>query len=236
MRERRWNCLVRGPFPRRSRGSSRCCARWPSRGRRLRPRAPGRHATDATPAWTSHGLRTSVEALLVVSERSRLAAQHGPTVDHLPAARENVELISELELKTPDAYKFDPAPATRSDGARPRAGQIADVSIYKNAAYLASRDEPSCRRGGFFSVDVSDPRTRSSSRSSPRCRGTYHGEGTHTITLDTPSFQGDVLAVNNERVRGGRRRRLRPLRRERPGEPEAARAGLRRPVAGPRAE
>ena len=36
-------------------------------------------------------------------------------------------------------------------------------------------------------------------------------------------------------MRRRRRRRLRPLRRERPGEPQAARAGLRRPVAGPRA-
>ena len=38
-------------------------------------------------------------------------------------------------------------------------GQIADVSIYKNAAYLASWAERTpCKRGGFFSVDISDPK------------------------------------------------------------------------------
>ena len=77
-------------------------------------------------------------------------------------------------------------------------GQIADVSIYKNAAYLASWAEPSCKRGGFFSVDISDPENPKQLAFVPALPGTYHGEGTHTITLNTPSFQGDVLAVNNE--------------------------------------
>ena len=89
---------------------------------------------------------------------SGFAAQHGPVSDHLPAVNENVELISKLKLKTPDAFKFDPdtgAPDPTEPDLVP--GQIADVSIYKNAAYLASWAEPSCKRGGFFSVDISDP-------------------------------------------------------------------------------
>ena len=77
-------------------------------------------------------------------------------------------------------------------------GQIADVSIYKNAAYLASWAEPSCKRGGFFSVDITDPENPEQLAFVPALPGTYHGEGTHTITLNTPAFQGDVLAVNNE--------------------------------------
>ena len=31
--------------------------------------------------------------------RGRFAAQHGPTADHLPSARENVQLLSKLELR-----------------------------------------------------------------------------------------------------------------------------------------
>ena len=133
-------------------------------------------AKDATPAWTSQGLGTSAQALL-----------------GLPAARENVELISQLELATPDTYKL----ATTEPDLL--SGQIADLSIHKNAAYLASRDQSPCRRGGFFSVDISDPRNPRQLAFVPALPATSHGEGTHAITLDTPSFQGDVLAVNNVR-------------------------------------
>ena len=78
-------------------------------------------------------------------------------------------------------------------------------------------------------------RTRSSSRSSRRCAGTYHGEGAHVVTLDIPGgFKGDVLAVNNEPCAANGVGRLRPLRRQRPGQPEDPGAGRGRPVARPR--
>ena len=162
--------------------------------------APQAARAAATAGWLTDGLRTgSAGVFSQPGTRSGFAAQHGPTSDHLPAARENVELISKLKLKTPDAYKFDPdtglADTTEPDLVP---GQIADVSIYKDAAYLASWSEPSCKRGGFFSVDISDPANPEQLAFVPALPGTYHGEGTHTITLDTAGFKGDVLAVNNE--------------------------------------
>ncbi len=53
----------------------------------------------------------------------------------------------------------------------------------------------------------------------PALPGNYHGEGAHVISVNTKTFSGDILAVNNEHATAGRRhhgrRRLRPLRRER---------------------
>ena len=31
------------------------------------------------------------------------------------------------------------------------------MGVFKNAAYLQSWSEATCKRGGFFSVDISDP-------------------------------------------------------------------------------
>jgi hypothetical protein len=158
----------------------------------------------ATGNWLTDGLRTRPVGTQRASGPSAFAAQHGPVSDHLPAVNENVELVSKLKLKTPDAFKFDPATGA-ADLTEPDLvpGQIADVSIYKNSAYLASWAEPSCKRGGFFSVDISDPAKPKQLAFVPALPGTYHGEGTHTITLDIPNgFKGDVLAVNNEPCAG----------------------------------
>ena len=151
-------------------------------------------AQPAPSAWLrgSNAFSTSSLAAPVVSR-------------NLPAASQNVELVSKLQLNTPVQYRvdpnepnFDPAdPATGTpDPTQPAIvdGQIADVAIYKNAAYLASWSEPSCRRGGFFSVDISDPANPRQLAFVPALPGTYHGEGTHVV-----SFNGrDILAVNNE--------------------------------------
>jgi len=154
----------------------------------------------ATRGWVSDGRRFGPAGIFSLpGAASGFSAQHGPVSQHLPAVRENVELISKLKLKTPEEFKFDPATGL-PDPSEPDLvpGQIADVSIYKDAAYLASWAEPSCKRGGFFSVDISDPENPKQLAFVPALPGTYHGEGTHTITLNTPHFKGDVLAVNNE--------------------------------------
>jgi len=119
----------------------------------------------------------------------RAAQQDGGFANHLPAARENMELVSKLELTAPFGNVLP--------------GQIADVSVHKNAAYLMSwspQDDPAlpCRRGGFFSVDISNPAAPVQRAFVPALPETYHGEGAHAITLDTPAFKGDLLAVNNE--------------------------------------
>lgn len=134
-----------------------------------------------------------------VSATTFSTGQHGINVDHLPTAKENIQLVGKLELETPAEYRYNPSTGA-PDPTQPGLvdGQIADVSVYKNAAYLASWSEPSCKRGGFFSVDISDPANPKQLAFVPALEDTYHGEGTHTITLDTAAFKGDVLAVNNE--------------------------------------
>ena len=72
------------------------------------------------------------------------AGQHGPMTGHLPGSSENVELIGELEPTVP----FGPIVE----------GQIADLAVFKDFAYLNSWNEPTCTKGGFYVVDIRDPR------------------------------------------------------------------------------
>lgn len=84
-------------------------------------------------------------------------------------------------------------------------GQIADVTVHKNTAYVNSWSESTCRRGGFWSVDISDPANPKQLAFVPARSGQYHGEGAHAVTLNIPGgFQGDLLAVNNEPCSGTR--------------------------------
>ena len=77
-------------------------------------------------------------------------------------------------------------------------GRVADVSAKGNFAYLTMFYEPSCGRGGVQIVDISDP-------ANPRKRGfvpshvdTFSGEGSQVVTMNTPSFKGDLLVYQNE--------------------------------------
>jgi len=115
------------------------------------------------------------------------AADHTGLTGHLPEVQHNVERVGRLQLTAPFG---DVAPE-----------QIADVAVYKNAAYLNSWATPvataadTCQRGGFFSVDISDPADPEQLAFVPALPGNYHGEGAHVMTF--PDGR-DVLAVNNE--------------------------------------
>ena len=108
-------------------------------------------------------------------------------------------------------------------------GQIADVAVHKGYAYLNSWDSPTCAGGGTFVVDIRNPAQPKQVAFIPALAPYYHGEGAHVISVDTPQFTGDLLAVNNETygsnvagavlAGGPDRRRLRPLRRHEPGSP-----------------
>jgi hypothetical protein len=114
----------------------------------------------------------------------RHAGQHGPMTGHLPPRDDNLELVGKLE---PTEEFGDILPE-----------QIADVAVYKGYAYLNSWNEPTCRRGGTFVVDIRNPR-RPEEAGFIRARdGYYHGEGAHVISVNTPQFRGDILAVNDE--------------------------------------
>ena len=149
--------------------------------------------------WATDGPPDAADAPLTDRSAFRSAGQHGTNFDHLPAVRENVELVSKLRVKTPDEFKVDPD-TELPDPTEPDVvpGQIADVAVYKNFAYLMSWSEPSCARGGFFSVDIRDPANPRQLAFVPALPHTYHGEGAHVITMNIDGAARDVLAVNDE--------------------------------------
>ena len=157
---------------------------------------PKTRALDAAP-WVTDGFGATRgafgrSAFNGAANMKSGPGQHGPSANHLPAARENMELVGKLELSTPEQYRTPQFPEPLLEG------QIADLAIHKKNAYLASWSEPSCRRGGFFSADISNPASPRQTGFTPALPGTYHGEGMHAITVNTSGFQGDILAVNNE--------------------------------------
>ena len=114
------------------------------------------------------------------------AAQHGPLFGHLPPTQQNVDLVSKLNLIHP------------ATGQPVVEGQIADVAVHKGFAYLNSWDNPNCQGGGTFVVDIRAPAAPKQVAFIPAPAGFYHGEGAHVISVDTPQFKGDLLAVNDE--------------------------------------
>jgi RTX calcium-binding nonapeptide repeat (4 copies)/PA domain/LVIVD repeat len=108
------------------------------------------------------------------------AAEPPPQPRNLPGKQENLEVVGRLQI-----------PGVRES-------QIADLAVYKGFAYLNSWDDPLCRDGGTYVVDIRNPGSPQLVRHIPADQPYYHGEGAHVITVNTPAFQGDILAVNNE--------------------------------------
>ena len=112
--------------------------------------------------------------------------QHGGSALHLPAVQTNMERVGRVKL------------TDQIDG-------IADVAVFKNFAYVnawdGECDDPNNaenNRGGVHIVDISNPAAPVKTGFVPAPPNSYHGEGAHVITVDTPAFKGDLLAVNNE--------------------------------------
>ncbi len=105
--------------------------------------------------------------------------QHGGPGGHLPASQENVDLVSKLRLT------HEPE-------------RIADVGVHNGFAYIAAFNEPECRNGGMYVVDIRDPQHPKKVTFIKTSKGSFVGEGSQTITIDTPEFSGDLLAFNNE--------------------------------------
>jgi hypothetical protein len=113
-----------------------------------------------------------------------ISKQHGSPVGHLPSARENVELVSKLE------------PTRQFGQIVPE--QIADLTVHEGFAYLNSWADPTCTKGGVYVVDIRNPANPQEVGFIPARPGAFHGEGSQVLSIDTPAFEGDVLAVNNE--------------------------------------
>jgi hypothetical protein len=87
-------------------------------------------------------------ALLALAAAAPASANHGPMTGHLPPTQENVDLISKLRVSNiiPD--------------------WVTDVATYRDTAFigawqtrcLAAVPEAQRQSGGFWSIDISDPR------------------------------------------------------------------------------
>ena len=60
-------------------------------------------------------------------------------------------------------------------------------------------EEPSCTKGGVYVDDIRNPGDPEEVAFIPAVPGNYHGEGAHVISVNTKTFTGDMLAVNNEK-------------------------------------
>ena len=142
--------------------------------------APAKRTTgDRAPFATKGGSATDGD-----SSFSGEGDQHGGTAGHLPGSSLNVQRVGKLEL------------TGRFGNVEP--GQIADLSVYKDFAYLNSWTTTTCDRGGTFVADIRDPKRPKEVGFIPALPDNYHGEGAHVISVSSRSFTGDLLAVNNE--------------------------------------
>ncbi|MDQ3104272.1 MAG: hypothetical protein M3Q87_03470 [Actinomycetota bacterium] len=105
---------------------------------------------------------------------------HGESEGHLPPTRENVEVVGKAPVS-------DRAP-----------GRVADVSVFRDHAYLGAFADPSCDKGGVAVFDVAKPREPKEVGFIPTGPNSFVGEGVQTVHLETRHFNGDVLLFNNE--------------------------------------
>ena len=137
-----------------------------------------------TAALGDHGLTAVSDGAIDTGKETKHhdAQQHGEDQGHLPAKSNNVREIGHIDLFAPGD----------------EAGRIGDVSAKGNFAYLTHYREPTCERGGVQVVDISDPTSPKAGPYIPSHLGTYAGEGSHVISLNTKQFKGDVLIYQNE--------------------------------------
>ena len=166
---------------------------------------------DRAPIARSGGAFTS-PAARAVKTGSMFAA--GAFADPLPATSRNMELVGKLPLKTPDEFKFDLAGAQDSSQPDLVPGQIADVAVFKNFAYLASWSEPTCKRGGVLRRRHPRPREPGADRLRARAarelprRGHARGDDHHAAVLGRRAGRQQRGVRHPARAQ---ERRLRPL-------------------------
>jgi hypothetical protein len=129
---------------------------------------------------------------LALQGASLAGAQHGPLTDHLlgPGAWGNVQLVSQLRVHDAEA-----------DG-------IADVTVFKNYAYVSKWGAADCAGpetggqktpdGGAYVIDVSDLAHPKEVGLIATSQDTLVGEGMQGLTLTTSAFSGDVVVMNHE--------------------------------------
>jgi len=137
-------------------------------------------------------LAAAASLLLTVGAAAGHPGQHGPLTGHLigPGAWGNLQFVSKLRV-------HDAEPEV-----------IADLTIFKNYAYLARWGGSDCAAGetggqnspdgGAYVVDISNLASPREVGFIATSQDTLVGEGMQGITLTTRSFSGDVLVMNHE--------------------------------------
>ena len=120
-------------------------------------------------------------------EHGQANSQHGTTAGHIDVDNYGVDLISKLELTTAE-------------------GRVADVGVWNGFAYLGKFRQDACAGpegnkepdGGVYVVDIKDPANPKKVTFLPVFQDSYVGEGVQALTITTPKFKGDLLALNSE--------------------------------------
>jgi hypothetical protein len=137
------------------------------------PAAAGDSPGDHPHATADGVVDTPVEAQELLDD------QHGGVGGHLPGSSLNVQLVGQVTVSN-----IVP-------------GRISDVGVLGNYAYLGAFNQP-CGSGGVYVVDISDPTAPTEVGFIPTASGSFVGEGVQAISLNTTSFKGDILVINNE--------------------------------------
>jgi hypothetical protein len=133
-------------------------------------------------AAASEGTR-SADGTIVNAKSTHEHHQHGALEGHLPATSDNVRLVSKLELKNVVEDK------------------IADVGVWNGYAYLAAWGGAECKYNGVHVVDIRNAAEPKEVAFIQAKEGSAPGEGIQALSIDTPSFTGDVLVSNNEKCK-----------------------------------
>jgi hypothetical protein len=139
-------------------------------------------AVGSAAAHSPEGSRLADDGAVNSGKETHAHHQHGGDEGHLPPVSRNVRKVGHIDLFT----------------GTEQPGRIADVSAKGNFAYLTAFWEPNCERGGVQVVDISNPASPKAGPFIPSHIGTYSGEGSQVVTLNTKFFKGDLLVYQNE--------------------------------------
>lgn len=112
--------------------------------------------------------------------------QHGSNEGHLPPTSRGVKLVGKAEVTNPSGAGNE--------------GRVADVSAYRDHAFLTAFRDPTCERTGAHVINIKNPRKpyEVTSAFMPTTDGNYAGEGSDVIEIRNRHFSGALFIHQNE--------------------------------------
>jgi hypothetical protein len=129
--------------------------------------------SNGTPRSTDGAFDNAVAA-------SHALHKHGGQDGHLSPSVSNMRLVGEAKVHDDEA------------------GRVADVGVHEGYAYLTAFNDGDCKKGGVYVFDVRNPAKPKEVAYVRGANGSYAGEGSQALSLDTPEWSGDLLLFNNE--------------------------------------